>query len=292
MKNIKFMILALAALLATACQDGGYGDMSNVEASAAYGNPNIKETNVVTLAQLKQTFPAMTQSRAVANVTEEMQVKLRVTANDMGGNIYNYISCVDENGDAVLIYIYAGGLYSYLPVGQEILLELKGLCVGANGNQPAISTAYKTSSGNVYPKNMPFYMWMERVKLLGCDASKAEPKKYTAAEFKAAWESNKDKLAGQVVTLKGVTIKMADGIRGWAPEADLADVNDFNVEREIEGLPYSSKGNSIFVCTSTSAKFANDPMPEGKIDLTALIVRYGDKAQLTLSTADDAKVVN
>lgn len=286
MKTIKIFFAAIAAaLLATSCMDGGYDDMSNVEASAVYGNPNLVETNVVKIADLKAKYRALSQYRDTATVREPMQVKLRVTANDMGGNIYNYISCIDEAGDAILIYIYAGGLYSYLPVGQEILVELNGLCLGTNGNQPCISTLYKTSSGNVYPKNMPFYMWQQHVKLLGCDASKAQPKKYTAADFKALWQSDPDKLAGQVVTLTDVEMAAADGVKGWAPEADLADVNDFNVEREIKGLPKSS----IFVCTSTSAKFANDPMPKGKINLTALVLRYGDKAQLTLRSADDAK---
>lgn len=286
MKTMKiFFAVVAAALLATSCMDGGYDDMTNVDPAAVYGNPNLTEDNLINIAGLKAKYPAMTQYRDTATVRENLKMKLRVTANDMGGNIYNYISCIDENGDAILIYIYAGGLYSYLPVGQEILVDLTGLCVGANGNQPAISTVYKTSSGNVYPKNMPFYMWQQHVKLLGCDASKAQPKEYTAAEFKTAWANDKDKLAGQVVTLKGVTLPAADGKKGWGPESDLASVNDFSVEREISGLPKSS----IFVNTSTSAKFASDIMPTGTIDLTALIVRYGDKAQLTLRSADDAK---
>ena len=276
--------LMLTMLGITSCQDGDW-DEPDTTAAEAFGNSALQETNVVTIAQLKTMYSALKQSRDTAYVDRDVQLKLRITGNDIGGNIYNYVAAQDENGDAILIYVYTGGLYSYLPVGQEILVDLKGLYVGANGTQPCISVPYMTSSGNVYPKNMSGWLWHQHFKLLGYDptAANCQPKEYTATEFAAAMK-NMDTLAGKLVTIKDVTLSAANGVKKWAPESDLASVNDFTVKRYIQGL-----NQNAYVNTSTSAKFASEVMPTGKINLTCIVVRYGNYAQLTLRTADDAK---
>lgn len=292
MKKTLFALTAFAtALLTTSCMDGGYGDMDHVTAASAYGNNDIVETNVVSISQLETLYPAIkeTEYRGYKDVDQDVQLKLRITANDIGGNIYNYVAAEDVtggDGKSVLIYVYASGLFSYLPIGQEILVDLKGLCVGTNGNQPAISTPYQTSSGNTYPKNMPHWVWQKHFKLLEYHPEKVQIPEYTVNEFKtAASSANIGKIAGRVVTIKGAEITEADGKKTWASKADLAEVNDFSVERAITGLPKST----VFINTSTSAKFANDVMPTGKVDITALVVRYGNKCQLTLRTASDVK---
>lgn len=289
MKNSWFMAvlcMMIAFVGFTSCQDGDWDDL-NVSPAEAYGNNSITEHNVVTIQELKAMAKykkALTASRDTMYVSDDIQLKLRITGNDIGGNIYNYVSAQDSIGDAILIYIYAGGLYSYLPVGQEILINLKGLYVGSNGTQPCISTPYMTSSGNVYPKNMSNWIWQDHFKIIGFDASKAQPEEYSAVDFKNAWKANPEKLAGKLVTIKGVTLKEADGKNVWGTKEALAAVNDFTVKRYFKELT-----TNIYVNTSTSAKFAAEIMPTEKIDLTCVIVRYGNYAQLTLRTADDAK---
>lgn len=288
MKNIKFMIVALMATagLLASCQNGDW-DAPSTSASEAYGNNSIEETNVITISQLKAMSrykKALSASRDTIEVTDDIQLKLRITGNDIGGNIYNYVSAQDENGDAILIYIYAGGLFSYLPVGQEILVDLKGLYVGTNGSQPAISTPYMTSSGNVYPKNMSFWLWQQHVKLLGKDENAVKVDTFTVDNFNEAARNNIEQLAGKLITIKDVVLKEADGTKKWGPKTDLASTNDFSVKRYLTGL-----STNVYVNTSTSAKFASEVMPQGAIDLTCIVVRYNSYCQLTLRTADDAK---
>ncbi len=289
MKKVFYLAVAFVATLGllNSCMDGGYDDMTDLTTQDVYGNNDIIEHNVVSIAELKQMYKALNNSRDTATVKEDIQLKLRVTGNDIGGNIYSYFSAIDENGDAILVYIYAGGLYAYLPVGQEILINLQDLCVGSNGTQPCIGGVYKTSSGNVYPKNLNNFIWQKHFKLLGCDASKVQPKEFTGAEFVSAWKADKNALAGQLITLKGVTIQGADGKARWGTKADVASEGDFTVKRYFSGV-----GSDIYINTSTSAKFAAEPMPEGPVDVTAVVVRYNNYAQLTLRTADDAKTVN
>lgn len=286
MKKVFYMAVAAIATLGllNSCMDGGYDDVTNKTTQELYGNNDIVEHNVISIAELKQMYKSLNNSRDTATVKEDIQLKLRVTGNDVGGNIYSYFSAIDENGDAILVYIYSGGLFAYLPVGQEILIDLKDLCVGSNGTQPSIGGVYKTSSGNVYPKNLNNFIWQKHFKLLGCDASKVQPKEFTASEFGNAWKNDKNALAGQLITLKGVTIQGADGKARWGTKEDVAAEGDFTVKRYISGLT-----SDIYINTSTSAKFAAEPMPKGTVDVTAVVVRYNNYAQLTLRTADDAK---
>ena len=289
MKKIFYMVVAMIATvgLLNSCMDSGYDDVTNLTAQEVYGNNDLVEHNVVSIAELKKMYKALNNSRDTATVKDDVMLKLRVTGNDVGGNIYSYFSAIDENGDAILVYIYAGGLYAYLPVGQEVLIDLKGLCVGSNGTQPCIGGVYKTSSGNVYPKNLNNFIWQKHFKLLGCDASKVQPKEYTASAFASEWNKNKEALAGQLITLKGVTIQGADGKARWGTKADVATEGDFTVKRYITGI-----SSDIYLNTSTSAKFAAEAMPAGKVDVTAVVVRYNNYAQLTLRTADDAHAAN
>lgn len=289
MKKIFYLAVAWIATigLLNSCMDGGYDDVTGMTTQEVYGNNDLVEHNVISIADLKNKYKVMNNSRGTAIVEEDLMLKLRVTGNDVGGNIYSYFSAIDENGDAILVYIYAGGLFAYLPVGQEVLIDLKDLCVGSNGTQPCIGGMYKTSSGNVYPKNLSNFIWQKHFKLLGCDASKVQPKEYTASAFASEWNNHKEALAGQLITLKGVTIQGADGNARWGTKADVATEGDFTVKRYITGI-----NSDIYINTSTSAKFAAEAMPAGKVDVTAVVVRYNNYAQLTLRTANDAKAVN
>ena len=291
MKKVFYLAVAMIATLGllNSCMDSGYDDVTGMTTQEVYGNNDLVEHNVISIADLKTKYKALNNSRDTATVTEDLMLKLRVTGNDVGGNIYSYFSAIDENGDAILVYIYAGGLFAYLPVGQEVLIDLKDLCVGSNGTQPCIGGVYKTSSGNVYPKNLNNFIWQKHFKLLGCDASKAQPKEFTASEFASKWKTaaGKKDLAGQLVTIKGVTIQGANGTARWGTKADVAAAGDFTVKRYL-----SSLSSDIYINTSTSAKFAAEAMPTGTVNVTAVVVRYNNYAQLTLRTAGDVQAAN
>ena len=109
-----------------------------------YGNQGVAETNVITIAQLKQKYAsALLTNENYKQIDESMQIKGVVTGNDIEGNIYNQIGVEDGTG-SVIICIAQGGLYGQLQVGREILVELKDLYFGSYGKQPQIGTPYKT----------------------------------------------------------------------------------------------------------------------------------------------------
>lgn len=283
MKTKHFALVALLATtaLATSCMDGGYGDMEDVTTQTAYGNDTITEHNVVTLKQLRE-MPkyknVLTQYRDYKLVDDDLQLKVRVTGNDIGGNIYNKVAVQDENGDAIFICVYSGGMFSYLPVGQELIINLKDLYIGTYGYQQQIGTPYTTSSGNTYPGRMAVSLWMKHFKLLGkpdTSAPNVQP-----VEFTSEIQKDIDNNAGKLMTLKNVEIAAANGKATWAPD----NGSDFSISRSIKGYP-----SSIVIYTSTSAKFAAEVMPTGKVDITGVFSRYSTTWQIQLRTADDVK---
>lgn len=288
MKKIQYIILAMMTIMMASCMDGGYGD-NEATPETAFGNNSITESNVVTIAQLcamdNYKF-VMTQYRDLKEVTDDIQLKVRVTGNDQGGNIYNKVSLQDENGDAILVCVYAGGMHSYLPVGQEILINLKGLYVGTYGYQKQIGVPYTTASGNTYPGRMPNFLWQEHFKLV---PTTIPDKAIEPVELTPDMVKKKDwSLAGKLVKLTGVSFTEADGSTVWAPSggnvAEEEANTDFSVERHIKGF-----NASCYINTSTSAKFANEIIPYGQHDVTAVLIRYSDYYQLSLRTLDDIK---
>lgn len=95
MKEIKTILFAIVCTLLASCMGDEYAapEMDVIP----FGNNAITESNVVTIAQLKEKFkfPMITDFRSgnsYKEVTEDMQIKGYVTGNDITGNLYNEIA--------------------------------------------------------------------------------------------------------------------------------------------------------------------------------------------------------
>ena len=88
--------------------------------------------------------------------------------------------------------------------------------------------------------------------------------------------------AGRLMTIKGVTLKNANGKTVWAAEAD-AQGTQTEVNQGITGL------SNVYVRTSTYADFANSVIPSGKLNITGIFTRYGSDWQIYLRTAEDVQ---
>ncbi len=283
MKTLKYIKLAMAALAVsmtvTSCMDDDWNDPTGD--TAPYGNNNLQETNVVTIAELKDMYDyALSEQTDTAKITEDIQIKARVTGNDVGGNIYNQIA-VDDGTGGILICINRGGLWGYLPVGQEILVSLKDLYIGTYGNQPQIGTPYTNSSGYTSPSRMNHTLWLEHVKLIGtADPSAVEPIEFDISKLND--DEYMEENCGRLMTIKGVTLPQANGERTFAPED--AEQSGNAVNRMISGM------QNMVVRTSTYADFAGTVMPEGKVDITGIFTRYRDTWQILMRQDSDFKV--
>ncbi|WP_337668186.1 DUF5689 domain-containing protein [Prevotella sp.] len=297
MKYIKFLVAALLlGGIATSCMDDDWNDPTGE--NAPFGNNNIVEetSKIVTIKELKaktvDKFEASVASGLV-EITEDWQLKARVTGNDIQGNIYNEVAVEDESGEGLLICIQKGGLYGFLPVGQEILVNLKGLYIGLYGNNVQIGMPYTNSSGRTFPSRMAFNIWNEHFKILGtADASKVQPEEFDVTKLKdvAYIKSHR----GKLMTLKNVEMAKADGKLAWAPEADKDAGNGVSRTVKING-----KAQSLMVVRSSSyADFAAKAMPTGKVNLTGIFTvyatnpsKYGYTWQILLRSDSDIEEV-
>lgn len=300
MKKIKYIKFLVAALLlgsvATSCMDDDWNTPNSV--AAPFGNNNIAEDagKIITIKDLKaktvDKLPASVANDTI-RITEDWQLKVRVTGNDIQGNIYNEVAVEDESGEGLLICIQKSGLFGILPVGQEILVNLKDLYIGIYGNNVQIGTPYTNSSGRTFTSRMPFNTWNEHFKILGdADASKVMPEEFDVTKLKD--EAYVKSHRGKLMTLKNVEMDKADGKLAWAPEADKAPGNGVSRTVKING-----KAQSLMVVrSSTYADFAALAMPKGKVNLTGIFTVYttnpsknGYTWQILLRSIDDVEEV-
>lgn len=286
MKKIKFIAMALMAmtgLMLGSCMGDSYADPDMVETipAAPYGNNLLREKNVVSIAQLKSDYKTTINGGGYKLIDKPMMIKGYITGNDISGNLYQQVALQDETG-AILVDINAGGLHGYLPVGQEILIDLNGLYIGGYGKQAQIGGIYtnlKTGATSVGKMDRP--TWQKHFKLLDeADASnvKAEIFDLTKATDAPYLEEN----AGKLMTIKGVKFSSANGKTVWAANDETTNQNLKDAE---SGQWISS--NTVVVRTSGYARFANAILPDGAFDITGIFTRYNNVWQIIIRNTDD-----
>lgn len=284
MKRLRYIIMAMVATLMASCMGSDYAAPGLDPDNAPWGNNEITETNVVSIADLKARYASTIASNGYVKIEEDMQIKGVVTGNDYAGNIYQQIPLQDETG-ALVIGISASALYGHLPEGQEILVDLNGLYIGGYGEQCQIGSVYTSpNTGKTGIGRMDRYTWQKHFRLIGeADVAKADalaedfdPSKLTDASY---MEAN----AGKLMTIRRVSFLNADGKSVFAPDDGSVALTSNCANRALR--EYSSK--NIVVRTSTYADFAQEIIPEGTKDIKGIFTRYYDTWQILLRSTDD-----
>lgn len=281
MKNKIFyrlgFLACILALTLTSCQ-GDYDEPVKTADEAGIGNSSISETNVVTIAQLKETYKKyITTSYSYKKVEEPMEIKGYVTGNDVQGNLYNEL-VIDDGTGAITIGVSQGGLYGLFPIGAEVLIELNGLSVGNYGLHPQIGTPYTSAKGQNSIGRMSRAVWNHHFRLTG--------KSQTIApiDFNNSWKPASDGLtySGKLVTMKNVSFKGADGKKTFAN----ASAGSGSVSVYFNEYP-----TTTMVYTSNYADFASNPLPQGKVNVTGILKRYNNSWELIIRSLDDIEAV-
>ena len=305
MKYLKLALLALVAVFATtSCMDDDWKD-PNSETSP-YGNNSIQETNVVSIAELKNTYGPKQKDEIndTVRIADGTQIKGIVTGNDIEGNIYSQISIQDESDKpGIIISVAQGGLSGQLQIGQEVLINVGGLYYGTYRSQPQLGVAYHDSSKDQnYPSRISRADWQNRFKVIGKpDASKIKVQVFSTNPDASKGEINVAdlldadvayKYAGCLVTLKGVEFAMGDGKTTLAPE-DEGKTLGYGVTRYFKG--YDKTNKQIGIRTSCYADFAANLVPQGVVDVTGVLscykssAKYNHTVQLALRRFSDIK---
>ena len=308
MKTMKYLKLALLALVAvfttTSCMDDDWKDPYSE--TSPYGNNSIQETNVVSIAELKNTYGPKQKDEIndTVRIADGTQIKGIVTGNDVEGNIYNQLSIQDESDKpGIIISVAQGGLSGQLQIGQEVLINVGGLYYGTYRSQPQLGVAYHDSSKDQnYPSRISRADWQNRFKVIGKpDASKIKVQVFSTNPDASKGELNVAdlldadvayKYAGCLVTLKGVEFAMGDGKTTLAPE-DEGKTLGYGVTRYFKG--YDKTNKQIGIRTSCYADFAANLVPQGVVDVTGVLscykssAKYNHTVQLALRRFSDIK---
>lgn len=274
---IKTAVVALFSVIAlTSCMDDDWKAPDTT--TSPYGNNSLTETNVVTIAELRSMYKnEITTSYAYKLVTEPMQIKAVVTGNDIEGNIYNEISVQDETG-AIIIAVAQGGMFGYLPVGTEILVELNGLYVGNYGRQAEIGTLYTNKTGSTYVSRMNRTLWQEHFKITG-QKKTVEPEVFADGTTRTTWSIDDD--CGKLGVIKNVTIKNATATTTFSNPNGTSAVS----------LYFTEQPSTVFLYTSAYADFAATVVPQGKCNITGIFKRYNNNWEIIIRSIDDVEEV-
>lgn len=295
---------AALCLSMTACMDKDY-DEPDFKNGAPYGNNSIEATNLVTISQLKEMYKTVmtTDYRDGDSFTEvenECQIRGYVTANDVTGNIYNEVAIQDETG-AILIEIQQGGLYGYLPVGAEIIIELKGLCVGNYRMQPQIGMPSVVSQGNNAGKaqlgKISRKLWQDHFRITG-NSKIIEPEIIAEYDERVMWTALED--GGKLGTLKYVNFKEGSYYNGvttvkvpYDDNAKFADPEFGNsVSWYFVQQPSSTTkngGTAVMLYNSNYADFAATALPHYMVSVTGIMKRYNDSWEIVMRDLNDIK---
>ena len=242
-----------------------------------YGNNELKETNVISIAELIKRYPNVFESndRSV-EITEDIQIKAYVTGNDVGGNLYKQFAIQDATG-ALIVAVNQNGMNGYLPEGQEILINLKGLYIGGYRRQPELGAPY---NGNSIGR-MSMFVWQQHFKALK-SVNEIDPNAIQPAEFTSQFAKDYDNNCAKLVVLKNVHFSAANGTNTLT--TGTATGGNY-VNQTLKEF-----GSNVVVRTSTYADFGAMVMPKEAVSITGIAMRYNNTWQILIRKTSDISI--
>ena len=277
MNKLKIFMLALTACLLSGCMDGNWDDPTELNSR---GNKAIVESNVISIAQLKSQYKNFITTdyrdgKSYTKITSDIQIKGVVTGNDIEGNLYNEISLQDETG-AIIIAISEGGIWGYLPIGTEIVVDLKDLYIGNYGLQAQIGVPYTNASGNTYVSRMSKLLWNSHFKLTG-NTKNIEPVTFN----NSTWDNFND--GAKLATIKNVRFDVPNDTTTFASP---------NSGAGSKSIYFKGIDKSVMVYTSNYADFAATYVPTGKVNVTGIVITYNRYKEFIIRSIDDVQPAN
>ena len=218
---------------------------------------------------------------SVATYTADEAIEGYVISSDEGGNFYKkiYIQNADKN-QGLSVAIDKSGLYTEFPVGAKIQLRLKDLTTQLNNS--AIEVGYGTytaKSGRVSVGTMAEAIYKKHLFDTGERKTVAELAKVSNSIQEVSTDAHVD----QLITLKGVhfptdavgkTLYDKNNALGNATNYKLTDAN----------------GKTIIFRTSSYAKFKDEKVPAGEVEVTGVLTKFNKDYQFMISNYADLVV--
>lgn len=286
MKEIKYLMITAVCVLFASCMGDSYAGIDE-NAPVPYGNNELTETNVITIAQLKSGYATYIATdyrdgQSFAKVTDDVKIKAIVTSSDAQGNIYQELALQDATG-AIIVSVAQGGLYGPLPVGTEILVSLKDLYVGNYGKQAQIGMPSKNATGADVIGRISRATWDQHYKILSTGHI-VEPTLFATGTNPTTWNLDTD--GGKLGIIRNVSFKSSNNSKATDT---FADPN--GGAGSVSWTLNEQDGRKVIVYNSNFADFANAKVPTGKVDITGIIKRFNNQWEIIIRSLDDIKAV-
>ena len=223
--------------------------------------------------------------KAATNVTTygaDEAIEGYVISSDEAGNFYQKIYIQNEDKTkGVTVAINKTGLYTDFPLGAKVQLRLKGLTSQVNnGGVDFGSGIFQANNGRTSVGRMSEAIAKNHL------FDKGGVRKTLAELAKADTSINTLKVEAninQLITLKGVHFKTEDVGKNMHQKAnDTRQGTDYTLT--------DAQGNTIPFRTSRYAKFKDEKVPAGTLDVTGVLTKYGQNWQLMISNYADIVV--
>lgn len=257
--TLPLLLLTLAASF-TAC-DRDY-DMPPLN-EPTYSLPDGAQT--ITIKELRTKYAAATSSNAIT-ITDSLFLHAYVCGDDRSGNIFKTIYIQDETG-GISFLVDQSDVYNDYAAGQEVYIDLKGLCISVYGNEQQIGHP----DGYLY--RTPYEDFKEHVH---CNKW-ADESQLTVKEF-----SNISRLSDDVDGNRFTLVRLTGVHFEDAGKANFAESSGYGTHNLVDAY-----GNTISVRTSNYADFASTLLPSGTGNVVAVLGRYNGSWQLTIRSIDD-----
>ncbi|EFS97282.1 hypothetical protein HMPREF1977_1486 [Capnocytophaga ochracea F0287] len=218
---------------------------------------------------------------SVATYTADEAIEGYVISSDEGGNFYKkiYIQNADKN-QGLSVAIDKSGFYTEFPVGAKVQLRLKDLTTQLNNSAIEVGHGtYTAKSGRKGVAAMAEAIYKKHLFDTGERKTVAELAKVSNSIQEVSTEAHVD----QLITLKGVhfptdavgkTLYDKSNALGGATNYKLTDAN----------------GKTIIFRTSSYAKFKDEKVPAGEVEVTGVLTKFNKDYQFMISNYADLVV--
>jgi len=221
---------------------------------------------------------------SVATYTADEAIEGYVISSDEGGNFYRkiYIQNADKN-QGLSVAIDKKGLYTEFPVGAKVQLRLKGLATQLNNSAIEVGHGtYTAKSGREGVGTMAEAIYKKHLFDTGERKTVAELAKVSNSIQEVSTDAHVD----QLITLKGVHFP-TDAVGKTLfviPDANAKDKNGTNYKLT------DANGKTIIFRTSSYAKFKDEKVPAGEVEVTGVLTKFNKEYQFMISNYADLVV--
>ena len=208
-----------------------------------------------------------------------------VISSDEGGNFYKKIYIQNEDKtQALSVALDKSGIYTEFPIGAKVQLRLKGLTTQLNNAITEVGyEIYKNpKSGRESVGSMAEAIYKTHLYDMGGERKTLAS---LAKEVTSIETVKNDAHVGQLITLKGVHFpNEVVGKTMYDKDKDLGGATNYKLT--------DANGKTIDFRTSSYAKFKDEKVPAGTLDVTGVLSKFNTSWQFMVSNYADIKVVS